>query len=279
MVDTCNLKKIVITGSSGFIGRHVLASLVREFEIYPMRLDLKDHAPVAAQLKKIEPDALLHFSWETTPGVFWHAPSNLDWLKASIALLESFVLSGGKRVVIAGSCAERASDTLYGACKERLRTTAAAFLNSQNVSFGWGRIFSPYGPYEHPKRLIPSLIKTLMDHAPFECTSQNHFRDFLYVEDVADAFVALLTSRVEGTVDIGSGDAVRIGDLVDMVATQFGAATTMRYGATTSTADNPSSLIANPTRLSQEVGFHPKYTLQEGLKKTVAWWQYDPHAH
>ncbi|HEY4832164.1 MAG TPA: NAD(P)-dependent oxidoreductase [Waddliaceae bacterium] len=267
------MKKVVITGSSGFIGRHTLPFLIkRGYEIYPLHVDLGAPTLHTKKFKEIGADALLHFAWETTPGAYWHASSNLDWLKSSLDLIQSFALCGGKRVVVAGSCAETIPSTIYGACKESLRLSAAAFLRKQQMSFAWGRIFSPYGPYEYKQRLIPSLIQNLLSNAPFTCTSQNHVRDFIFVEDVAEAFVSLLDSSVEGTIEMGSGEGIQVKELVQLIASKMGSAS-IHFSSSPEAGDNPSSLIANPTRLFQEVGFTPKHSLYEGIDKTIQWWK------
>lgn len=273
------MKKVIITGSSGFIGKHTLPFLTeRGYEVYPLRLDLIDQRSSLEQIKKIKPDSLLHLAWETTPNFFWHAPSNLDWLKSSLDLIENFAICGGKRVVIAGSCAEyTTSKTIYGACKESLRITSTAFLKKQEVSFAWGHIFSPYGPYEKEQRLIPTLIKSHFLNTPFTCLSQNHVRDFMFIEDVAEAFVTLLESSVEGRVDIGSGEGIRLGELVKKIASKMGNSTSLKLSSAPASPDNPAELVANTQRLIHEVGFTPKHSFETGIDKTIQWWESQIH--
>ena len=268
------MKRIAITGSTGFIGRFV-APILKEkgYAVYPLRIALSNPEAILATLKTIRPDTLLHLAWETTPGVYWHAPSNLDWLKSSLDLIEAFALNGGKRAVIAGSCAEITPSTLYGASKESLRLCCENFLSRQNVSFAWGRIFTPYGPHEKGERLVPSLIQKLLDEQTFHCSAQEHVRDFLFVEDVAAAFAALVDSTVLGTVDIGSGEGIRIGDLALHIARHLDAEGRLTCGSAPESPDNPSTLIANTKKLTHEVGFQPKYSLQEGIQKTITWWK------
>lgn len=269
-----HMKRVAVTGSSGFIGKYALPYLSKlGYKIYPLRLNLSRPEMHRVQLNEIRPDALLHFAWEATPQLFWHASSNLNWLTCSLDLIENFILCGGKRVVIAGTCAENFPSTLYGACKESLRLSATAFLRKQNVSFAWGRIFFPYGPYEKEGRLIPSLIKTLLSRGTFTCSSQNHVRDFLHVEDVAEAFVSILDSNTEGTLDIGSGMGICVGDIVQLIAHKMNASHSIKLASAPDTSDNPATLVADAHRLIYEVGFTPRYTLEQGIDTTIAWWK------
>ncbi len=90
------------------------------------------------------------------------------------------------------------------------------------MSRAWGHIFYLYGPREHPSRLVPSVISALSEGTTFVCQHPHDVRDFLHVEDVASAFVALLGSEVEGDVNIASGEPTTVGELVATVAEVMG---------------------------------------------------------
>ena len=77
------------------------------------------------------------------------------------------------------------------------------------------------GLYEKEERFIPSLIQKLLGQDSFHCTAEAHVRDFLFIEDVAEAFAALVESTIIGTVDIGSGKGTRMGDLALQIARQL----------------------------------------------------------
>lgn len=262
--------KVLVTGASGFIGTHTLPLLEHKgYTIFPIssEVDLKDPNQCTKLMEEIQPHYLLHLAWETAHGQFWHARSNTVWLTGAIALLESFALQGGQRAVIAGSCAELTPTTLYGACKESLRLIAEPLLHSYDVSMAWGRIFFPYGPYEKAGRLIPSLISALRNQTPFSCSSPNTMCDYLYVEDVAAALVFLLESKLQGTIEIGSGEGIAVGDLVDKIAKKLDASHLIKWEH----AETPHTFIANPDRL-KKWGWEPSYTLETGIDQTIKWW-------
>ena len=160
------------------------------------------------------------------PGQYWISSENLRWVQASLDLVRAFGEHGGQRAVLAGTCAEYNWDygyctesitplaprTLYGACKHGLHSIAAAYAAQINLSLAWGRIFFPYGSYEHPARLPPGYSR-LLNGQPAACTPGEQIRDFLHVEDVAAAFVAILESDISGAIDVASGEPVAVKDL------------------------------------------------------------------
>jgi nucleoside-diphosphate-sugar epimerase len=98
-------------------------------------------------------------------------------------------------------------------------------------------------------------------------------RDFLYVQDVADAFVALLESEVTGAVNIGSGQAIAIKEVVYKIADLIGRSDLVQLGAIPSAAKEAPLLVADVTRLSNEVGYVSQFDFETGLMETVNWWK------
>ena len=90
-------------------------------------------------------------------------------------------------------------------------------------------------------------------------------RDFLHSADVAGALVALLASPVEGAVNIGSGRAVALRDMIGQIAALLGGAGRVRLGARPRPDGDPALIEADVTRLAEEVGFRPRFDLQAGL--------------
>jgi len=201
-------------------------------------------------------------------------------------MLSEFAHYGGQRVVVSGTCAEylwngelcREASTpleprsLYGLCKATLFRFLESGAARLGLSYAWGRIFLLYGSSESEKRLIASTARALLEGRPALCTHGEQIRDLMHVEDVARALVRILTSRVSGPVNIGTGQPISIAQAPTELALRAGRPDLLRLGALPPREDEVAVLIPDIGRLRDEVGFHPTLTLPEGLQQTLTWW-------
>ncbi|QJW99143.1 NAD-dependent epimerase/dehydratase family protein [Frigoriglobus tundricola] len=293
--------RLLITGATGFIGLPAWRAARDTFDVYAtarrpgapgvMRVHPCDLlAPGAAEqlMDEVRPTHLLHLAWIATPGTYWTSPDNDRWVAASKRLLLAFARSGGGRAVVAGTCAEydwtaaevcRESDTplrpqtTYGRCKLELSEWATAFGRARGVRVAWARLFWTYGPREHPGRLVPSVARSLLAGAPALCSAGTQERDFLHVDDVAAALVALTHSSLSGPINIGSGEPVAVRDVVAGVARACGRTGLVRLGARPTPPGEPPRVTADVTRLRDELGWRPRIDLATGLRATANWWR------
>lgn len=299
-------RRVVITGATGFLGRHALKPvvdlgfephlLVRDMAAGQASLalagssehvhavDLLDASAVDDVVRTVRPWGALHFAWHGDPVTRWTSTENTRWKDATLDLARSLSASGAKRLVVCGSCAEYdwsretlsesetplAPSTPYGAAK------AAAFLalseaqEKLNLSIAWGRVFFCYGPGEPAGRLISDLMAKLAQDQPAEFTDGLQTRDYMHAGDIGDAFGRLLASDINGAVNVASGQGVEVRHLIDTAARLMGKRGLVRLGAVPRRPGDPERLVGQRGRLYSELGFQPRFDVESGLADTLA---------
>ena len=290
--------RVLITGASGYLGRHVLDRLrTRGCEIVLigrtrpagtenlswLPVDLLDDDNLESVVRAARASHLLHLAWYAEYGKFWSSPLNLRWVDASLRLLQAFTEQGGRHVVMAGSCAEYDWQgdgsffedatplnpaTLYGAAKDATRRLAHAWCRERGVTLAWGHVFFPFGPGEARQRMLPSLIRVFRGQAEPFGVNADAWRGMLPVRDAAEAFVHLLVNACEGRYNICSGQAVQVGDVVRALARLCDADPAAVLALTTARPGDPHRLVGDNSRLL-ETGWQPTQTLEQGLETMV----------
>ncbi len=296
------LIKVLVTGGTGFIGQYCLSQLHEKgYEVHAVssaprestvavqwhHASLLDGPQTRALIRLIKPSHLLHLAWYTKHVKYWNSPENLNWVQSSLALIQEFTKAGGERLVCAGSCAEYdwghgtcvedltplAPTTPYGTYKYALGLMLNTWCQQTGLSSAWGRVFSIYGPAEHPQRLVASVIRALLKREVVTCANPSLIRDYLHAEDVASAFVRLCESRLEGAVNVGSGTAVTLRDLVETIAAKLDGRRLVNFGGSQATSKSePQLLLPDITRLIS-TGWKKRLDLDGGLDDTINWWK------
>jgi nucleoside-diphosphate-sugar epimerase len=289
------VKRLLVTGASGFIARYVLAALNQNNGGYEVH-GLSRSAPFGQQgifwhqadllspssdkiVREISATHLLHLAWATDRRTYWTSDDNVLWLEASTRLLRSFRASGGNTFVGVGTCSEYAPSakrcsevttpitpwSIYGASKAALSVLSPSLLGP-DVTATWARLFYLYGPGEPEDRLVPRLLEAVASGEGISVYA-DHVRDYLHVSDVAKALL-VLDARFEGAVNVASGRGISIHELARAAAAAVRGRLVLvppdQRASRFSTA--PPYVVADTCRLTS-LGWDPVVRLADGLRE------------
>lgn len=264
----------LLTGATGFVGRHVLRLLqsqgarLRVVTRTPGALDW----PVGTEVIVSEDafaqpsdwwadaldgvDAVLHMAWYAKPGVYLRSPRNLDCLRGTLSMAEACASVGVQRFVGVGTCFEYdvraghlSTSTPLNPASPYAASKAAAFLflreyfAERKVSFAWCRLFHLFGEGEHPERLISYVRHQLAHGQPVELTSGAQIRDYLDVREAAAELVSHLTGSRQGPINVCSGQGRSVKEMVERIADEYGRRDLLRFGTRAENFTDPPVVV------------------------------------
>lgn len=282
--------KIFITGSTGFIGKCLLKQLVGHEILCLTRSpsadigntkiryvigDLQNYSTWASELAKFVPDIAIHLAWQGLPDYSREA-CELN-ISMSLKLLSVLVESNVKRVVVAGSCFEYGSakgklyesllvhsDSEFANAKIRILDEFDVVCRKTQIELVWSRIFYSFGQGQRDSSLLPSVYRSLVNGKKPLIKMPGAVQDFIFIEDVASALVKLATTKsLGGVFNIGSGDAISVAQLVNLIA---------KYCGSDYCMENTDTLLgswASIDKITNLTGWQPSISLEQGIRQTV----------
>lgn len=295
------MSRVLVTGSTGFIGRalcrrlhlrHEVLALVRPTSlgigmyqgvdnIQTVLASMEDYAETLGTLGKI--DAVVHLAWDGMSKTGQHDRVVQESNRAhSIALLQAAGAAGCKVFVAGGSQAEYAASegvvaedsecdpaTEYGKAKLRFTHDGSKLCEQLGIKYRMARIFSVYGPHDHPWTLIPSLLLALARREEMLLTDCHQLWNYLYVEDAAAALECLIDpSCMDGVYNVASLRTAPLSEFVLEVCALFPNSPKPLMGALPHSAQGPRALQPSVARLVSNTGWREMFTFAEGLRLT-----------
>ncbi len=264
---------ILLTGSTGFVGRQVLRTLAERGcrlrvvvrpgrqsaiassdtidEIATADLWSQSADGYAALCRDI--DTVIHVAWYAEPGQYLQSPKNLDCLMGTLRFAQAAAAAKVRRFVGIGTCFEYdfapgylkidtplRPSTPYAAAKAAAFLALSQYLPQQGVEFAWCRLFYLYGEGEDERRLVPQLRSKLAAGEPVELTSGKQIRDYLDVREAGRMIAECALGRARRAVNICSGTPVTVRELAERIADEYGRRDLLRFGA------RPDNLVDPP---------------------------------
>ncbi|RLF51872.1 MAG: NAD-dependent dehydratase [Thermoplasmata archaeon] len=306
-----NSKTMLITGATGFIGSCLIHKLV-DTNVYDIHIikrkqsniwriknildyvsihdvDIIDYTKLRKVIKSVKPDLIFHTA---TYGGY---PFQKDINKiiqtniiGTINLVNVCAEVGFDAFINTGSSSEyglkdkpiQETDlpepiSEYGVAKEAATLFCQAKAKKERLPIVTLRLFSPYGYYEEPTRLIPSVIKSCLLNKNPKVSSPHSVRDFIFVEDVVNAYIkAINFSSSSGEVfNIGYGQQHSVGYVVNKIIRLTGDKVKPEWGSIPKRSNEPTSWQADISKAKDILHWKPKYSIEHGLKKTIEWFE------
>ena len=272
------MKKIIITGATGFIGVHLVEKWIdRGAEIYAVvRPSSKNIArlPKCRNVHVVELELgcyehLLNIVGDAD--FFYH----LAWEGARVPYRDDALMQCHNY-----DCAIQAYDTAkvdekypcnptteYGRYKFKAGMDLLERAKRDGIKLIWTRIFSLYGPYDFSKTLVMSSIEKMLKNEPVQMTEGIQLWDYLYVSDAAEAFVLLAEKKCDsGVYNIASGEYKQLRSFVEDIKTVLKSESDLQFGVIPYGSYGPVNLIPDPSKI-KSLGWLPTVGFYEGIRR------------
>ncbi len=301
-------KRILITGAAGFVGAvltrrvlqsghevHVLlkstspgwrlADVARDLRVH--HGDLTDEAAVAKLVADARPEIVYHLA---THGAYPFQTNADGIIQTNILgtwnLLKALARSDYEVFVNTGSSSEygfkdyamRETDLLepnsyYSVAKCAQTLLCQHVAKTEQRPITTFRLFSVYGPYEEPSRLVPTLVRLCLEGKDLTLVDPSTARDFVYVDDVVDAYLRIdkLAALCGEVVNIGSGMQCSLGRMVDAVLAETEARVQCHWGTMPARIWDAKTWVADCTKSQRLLDWRATTALADGVAQTVAW--------
>ena len=308
------MKRVVITGASGFVGANLARRLLRDghevnlllrpgFQPWRIReiqkdvrlhlVQLHDAGAVDKALGEIRPNWIFHlaahgaYSWQNDlpQMVQTNIIGTMNLVQASLHInVEAFVNTGSSSEYGLKDHPPSETEFLepnsdYAVTKASATLFCRYTAQRERVHIPTLRLYSVYGPYEEPNRLVPQLILRGLQKQLPPLVDPDTVRDFTHVDDVVDAYLAAVhrSGQEWGAVyNVGTGIQTSLQQAVDIVRQAMDIAAEPQWGSMSSRIWDTRCWVADNRAIRRALGWQPRHAFKDGFRQTCAWFQDNP---
>jgi UDP-glucose 4-epimerase len=313
------MKRVILTGATGFVGANLTQRLLQDgHEVHvlvrpscnPWRLQtirpelhwheisLSDRESLMAVVSQIRPDWIFHLA---VHGAYSSQTDLLQMVQTNfvgtIHLVEACLNVGFEAFVNTGSSSEYGFKAQAASEREWLEpnshyaiTKASATLfcrytaQSQKVHIPTLRLYSVYGPYEEPTRLMPTLILRGFQGELPPLVNPEIARDYVYTEDVNQAYILAASKSTASSstpewgavYNVGTGIQTRLREVVDVARRVFNITAEPNWGSMPDRRWDASVWVADSQKIQTELGWSPRYSFEQGFRAMASWLRQHP---
>jgi dolichol-phosphate mannosyltransferase len=250
-------------------------------------LDLTDEDAVARAVAAARPDVVFHlaahgaYSWQQDAARMIEVN-----LQGAVALLAACEATGVATVVHAGSSSEYGfkdhapsedeplePNSAYAVSKAAATQYCSLVGRSSGARVVTLRLYSVYGPWEDPRRLIPRLIVHGLDGRLPPLADPDTARDFVYLDDACAAFLAAAGDGAgAGSVyNVGSGVQTTLREIVELARAELGIEAEPQWGSGEQRAWDTADWRSDPRAIEHDLGWRVRISLRDGVRATAQW--------
>lgn len=308
------MKTAIITGATGFVGANLARRLLKDghrvhllvrpqynswrvdeisSECQIHKIDLQDADPLKNAVAKIKPDWIFHlaangaYSWQTDVREI----INTNMI-GTVNLVQSCLSSGFETFINTGSSSEYGfkdhapaeneyiePNSYYAIAKSSATMFCQFMARSQKVQIPTLRLYSIYGPYEEPNRLMPTIIINGLDGKLPPLVDPNIARDYVSADDCIEAYMLAASVKTEdpGAVyNVGSQIQVSLAEVVEVARKVLNISEQPNWGSMPNRKWDTSVWVSNSEKIKSDIGWQTRDSFEDGFAKMVSWFRVNP---
>lgn len=322
MTDSPKEKVVLVTGATGFVGANLARRLVldghrvhllvrKRTNQFPWRISEINDQVELNFYNPSEPDSIDRIFAEVKPLWVFHLAAHgaYSWQQDKAQILESnYILTsrlldaavehGCESFINTGTSSEygqkdhapKEDESLnpvsyYAATKAGATHLCRFMAGAHNINMPTLRLYSCFGPYEQPNRLMTNLVACGNEGRWPKLVDENCAHDFVYVEDAVDAYMLAAKRKLTPNCDpgaiynVGTGIQTTLKEVVRIAAPLMKIDAKPTFGSMPNRSWDAEVWVCDHTKITEELGWRPQHSFEDGLKKMVEWYRQSTHLH